>query len=391
MARRKAPAHLPEILGSELRRREERQSAAVPSAAMEPWHVFPDLVRDDDEDRLGLPPGTVLCIACGAWVRWGFEDRDVLNRDGTNHHETCEPRRNTMTTEVAVSGTAAINRPRANQPFVTVQAGPRNAHTDPQSGLRFYRWLDRDLPSVTSIRRMAGLPFGLHNWTIGQVVTAAVEHLPDHAKRLTAAIKSTDPVARASTEALIRAELRAAATAERDRAASLGTAVHDAAAAGRLVEDVDPELRPRLRQYLSWLETSGAELLAAEFQVFNLAVGYAGTVDLICRLRDGSVWIVDLKTGKGVYSDHALQLVGYAMAEFVGQDDIVDEPLTELLGQVSGIAVLHLGDEGWEFHRVRWDAETWTAFRGLLAFATWSQGHSAVASFVLGSREGAAA
>jgi hypothetical protein len=190
--------------------------------------------------------------------------------------------------------------------------------------------------------------------------------------------------------AVLRHELRIAATAERDKAAELGTAVHDAAAKDRAVEDVPEELRPRLRQYRSWLSVSGAEVLAAEFQVFNLTVGYAGSTDLICRLRDGSIWIVDIKTGKGIYADHALQLVAYGMAEFVGEDDIVDERLTALLGQASGIAVLHLADDGWEFQSIRWDAETWRAFRGLLAFATWSAIHPSVGTFTIASRGGTA-
>jgi len=42
-----------------------------------------------------------------------------------------------------------------------VEIGPRNARTD-QSGLRFYTWQGVEYPSVTTIRRMAGLSFPLH-------------------------------------------------------------------------------------------------------------------------------------------------------------------------------------------------------------------------------------
>lgn len=266
------------------------------------------------------------------------------------------------------------------EPFVTVQVGPRNAHTDPDSGLRFYRWQGRDLPSVTSIRRMAGLPFGLHNWTINQVIAAAL----DSAAAIIAAGNDV-----ASLQVL-RHELRTAATAERDRAAKLGTAVHDAIATGRPLEDLPEDQQPRARQYQAWLRTSGAVELASEFQVFNLTAGYAGTVDALVRLRDGSVWLVDYKTGKGIYSDHALQVVAYAQAEFVGQDDLIDESLTSLLRQVKGVAVLHLADDGWGFHAIRYDQETWAAFRGLLEFAVWSHTHPQLSSFVVASREGAA-
>lgn len=130
------------------------------------------------------------------------------------------------------------------------------------------------------------------------------------------------------------------------------------------------------------------EVLAAERQVWNLTLGYAGTFDLLVRLRDGTIWLVDIKTGKGVYSDHALQLMAYSMAEFVGSDDVVDEAATELLRGIGGMAVLHLADDHWEFRAVRHDAATWSAFRGLLSFATWSADHDTPDSFTVAARTG---
>ncbi|CAN5654680.1 hypothetical protein BH23CHL7_BH23CHL7_20450 [soil metagenome] len=265
-------------------------------------------------------------------------------------------------------------------PRITVAPGPKNAWTDPESGLRMYRWQGRDLPSVTSIRRMAGLPHGLHQWTINQVISHAIDHWP----ALTERLAGGDP----AQLKLVRHELRTAATAERDRAADLGTAVHDAAAAAKSPLEVPPEVAPRLRQYLDWLAVSGAEILGSEFQVFHLGLGYAGTCDALVRFRDGSIWVVDHKTGKGVYSDHALQLIAYTMAEFVGADDVVDERLTELLRQVEGMGVLHLADDHWEFRAVRPDPATWSAFRGLLSFATWTAAHGTADSFTVASRTG---
>lgn len=273
-------------------------------------------------------------------------------------------------------------------PFITVQPGPRNAYTDKDSGLRFYRWQGRDLPSVTSVRRMAGLPFGLHNWTIGQVISAAVAGAGDIARRLEDCRDDPQEVDRVS--AVIKTELRTAGTAERDKAAALGTAVHDAIAAGADLDALPEAQRLRARQFKAWLAASGAEVVASEFQVFNLTEGYAGSVDALVKLRDGSVWLVDYKTGKGIYSDHALQVIAYVQAELVGADDVIDEPTTELLARVSGIALLHLTDSQWEFVQVRYDDETWQAFRGLLRFATWSHTHSNAASFTQARRVGAA-
>ena len=269
---------------------------------------------------------------------------------------------------------------------VKIQAGPRNAHTDPESGMRFYRWQGQEYPSVTSIRRMAGIPFGLHNWSIGQVIDHAIENTFLFNDRLLG-LNGNEPEAEA---ALIRHELRRSATAKRDAAAELGTAVHDAAAAGRLLEEVDPELRPRLAQYLDWLRVSKAVVIAAEFQVFNLSIGYAGSVDLLCQFADGSVWLVDLKTGGGIYSEHNLQVAAYAHAEFVGADDVVDQWLTDWFRAITNYAVLHLSDEGWEFIALPTDNGAWEAFQGLLWFALWTRDHVAVESFTDALRTGAA-
>jgi hypothetical protein len=268
----------------------------------------------------------------------------------------------------------------AQTPLIRVSPGPRNARTDPATGLRFYTWQGRDLPSVTSIRRMAGLPHGLHQWSINQVISHALDHWP----ALTERLAGGDP----GQLKAVRQELRSAATAQRDRAADLGTAVHDAAARRLSPPEVEPEVAPRLRQYLDWLAVSGADILATERQVWNLTLGYAGSFDLLVRLRDGSIHLVDLKTGKGTYPEYALQLIAYAMAEFVGEDDVVDEEATAFLQAVKGMAVLHLTDTDWQYLALRPDPGSWSAFRGLLAFAVWMATHQDMASVTLASRQG---
>jgi hypothetical protein len=265
-------------------------------------------------------------------------------------------------------------------PLIEIVTGPKNARTSPD-GLRFYTWQGRDLPSVTSARRMAGLPHGLHQWSITKVVDRAIDNVMELAARLT----TSDP----SAIAMARTWLRQGATEERDKAATLGTAVHDAAATGKSLTEVSPEIAPRLRQYLEWLAVSGAEILGAEFQCWNLTVGYAGTADLLVRFPNGSVWVIDLKTGKGVYGEHALQLMAYFRAEFVGTDDVVDDRLTGLLRQATGMAVLHLADDHWEFRAMRGDAETWRAFRGLVAFAEWMHIHGSADTVTLGKKRSA--
>lgn len=276
-----------------------------------------------------------------------------------------------------------MTAPATPKPLVTVgdPVGPRNAQTD-ANGLRYYTWRGQRFPSVTTIRRMAGVPHGLHQWAINQVINRVLDEAPSIVTRL----GSGEP----SQVAMVRAYLRAAATEQRDKAAALGTAVHAAAAEGKALADVGSDIAPHLRQYLDWLTVSGVEILASEFQVWNPTVGYAGTCDLLGRFPDGSIWVVDLKTGRGTFGEHALQLQAYLMAEFVGTDDTVDDRTTELLHAARGMAVLHLQVDHWEFISVRSDPDTWRAYRGLLAFGVWMAQHPAISDVQLGSRKGSA-
>lgn len=277
------------------------------------------------------------------------------------------------------------------QPFVVVGEGPKNSWTHPESGLRFYTWQGRELPSVTTIRRLAGIPHGLHQWTLNQVIARATGNVWALVKLTTRKRRPRERVLEKNRVEEAAKWLRLAATEERDASAKLGTAVHDAAALGLDPATVPDDVRPRLLQFRHWLAASQVEILGSEFQCWNLTVGYAGTADLLVRFPNGQVWLIDLKTGKGVYSEHALQLIAYRQSEFVGQDDTVDERLTALLHAAVGMAVLHLADDHWEFRAMRQDEETWRAFRGLLAFATWMHVHDSAESVTVASRRGEAA
>lgn len=291
--------------------------------------------------------------------------------------------------------------------MVTVEVGPRNAYSDPETGLRYYRWQGRDLPSVTSIRRMAGLPFGLVNWQLRQVVARATEQHEQLTAMLTRERRPRERVPEKNRIKEAAAWLRAAATEERDASAALGTAVHDAAASGmtpsdvpdvvslhrdRKVVEVDgAAVRPRLAQYLDWLRVSQAEVLLAERQVWNLSTGYAGTFDMVCSMG-GRTYLADIKTGSGLYTEHLMQLVAYAMAEHVGEDDTLDEQATDILHTIDAVGILHITEDAWEFVYPR-EAElagAWRAFRGLLAFSTWTADRSDPGSWIETHRRGTA-
>jgi hypothetical protein len=207
---------------------------------------------------------------------------------------------------------------------------------------------------------MAGLPFGLHQWAIGKVVEYAITNWSDITERLSRG--TTVDVQ------MVRKELRAAATAERDRAASLGTAVHEVAALGRTPEQVPAEVAPRLRQYLAWKAASRAEIVASEFQVFSTTYGYAGSCDALVRFADGPLWIVDYKTGKGIYAEHALQLTAYGEAALIAPQG---SPIAYPMPSIERYVVLHVTDAGVRVIDVEVDDDDRAALRACLPLSRW--------------------
>lgn len=173
--------------------------------------------------------------------------------------------------------------------------------------------------------------------------------------------------------------VKGAADRHRDAAAERGSAAHaeaeqmvlqHARAEARLYlahEAIVPwrdDLAPYQAAFTAFVEDKHPEWLAAEASVFNRTQAYAGTLDMIVRLTmpDGRVLtvLVDIKTGKAIYPEVALQLAPYARAEFVAHPD----GRTELpMIPVDAGAVLHLRANGtYEFREVRIDPAIFDGF-----------------------------
>lgn len=75
---------------------------------------------------------------------------------------------------------------------------------------------------------------------------------------------------------------------------------------------------------MEFLYDEEPEVLWSEATVYSRAHGYAGTADLIARMRVGDSIlpvVLDVKTSKRIYNEVAYQLCAYARADFVGLDD----------------------------------------------------------------------
>ena len=237
-----------------------------------------------------------------------------------------------------------------------------DVRTDKKTGLRQYGWNGKWLLSATSLRSVLGLSYPLHNWVLSQVVDAAVETGRG-----------------VMDDAQYKKALWAASRAKRDEAAELGKQVHGLVEQGYSASSLTDEdvRKPFMVQY----EAARSDLrfdkeLLNETRVFNLTEGYAGTFDSVYEDAFGKRWLVDLKTGKGIYPDHAIQLALYESCEFVGDttDDGVQVEIgrdTDIFKSVEGVGVLHVRPNEWSFHEVPMSPELTAAAHDMARIARW--------------------
>lgn len=86
---------------------------------------------------------------------------------------------------------------------------------------------------------------------------------------------------------------------------------------------------------MEFLQSEEPEIIWSEATVYSRAHRYAGTADMIARMRVGDEVVpvvIDIKTSKSIYDEVALQLAAYANADFVGMDNGEEKPLLGGLG-----------------------------------------------------------
>lgn len=160
------------------------------------------------------------------------------------------------------------------------------------------------LPSVTSILKVIAKP-ELENWKQEQCIMAA----------LTLPRLENEP-----TEAFAKRVVEDSQK-QGQEAADFGRRIHKGIEGWLLKVPVnDPEIEPYLDAVKDWAEAEVEHVYAAEFVAVNETMGYAGTMDLHCRLRGIGDAVVDFKTqgiknGKPVfYPEWSAQLAAYARA-----------------------------------------------------------------------------
>jgi hypothetical protein len=150
-----------------------------------------------------------------------------------------------------------------------------------------------------------------------------------------------------------------AAEAVRDKSAQIGRDVH--AAADALVDgkpvDVAPEIADKAKQVVRFLDTWRARVLARECVVYHGGHRFAGQFDLIADLADGQRWLLDYKTGSGVFPAVALQMAAYRNAEKIVWNG-KDLPMPK----VDATGVVHVSENGFELIPVDTGPDVWAVF-----------------------------
>jgi hypothetical protein len=197
-------------------------------------------------------------------------------------------------------------------------------------------------------------------------------------------------------------------------AAERGTLIHAHVEKRNLGVVMDPWPLPvaaSMRQYEHFLATVKPRIEAAECKVYHRdgdrsamrgvlhdyyngphwPFMYAGTMDLLCEI-DGKMSILDVKTGKSVHEDAALQINAYAHADFLIHDpnhpdavqitpargrrwyewrgDAKDEhPMPDIQAGY----ILHLRDDGWALHELPISDELYEMFLSLFNVERWER------------------
>ena len=218
---------------------------------------------------------------------------------------------------------------------------------------RYYLDGEGPIPSVTTITKTLSTGDALVGWAKRETAACAVRNL-DLLNRMVA---DGGPSAAQSW-------LQGIPDFQRDTAADLGSRVHALAEATVRGEEVEltEEERPFVESYQRWLAEIQPDFIALEEMVCSTTHGYAGTFDSIAWI-DGERWLLDIKTGKAVYDETALQLVAYARADFIGRPG---DATRYSLPPVTRFGVIHVRPEKTRLVPFAVDERIWDGFLACL-------------------------
>lgn len=217
-------------------------------------------------------------------------------------------------------------------------------------------------PSVTSILKMMAKP-EVEGWKIRMAA--------DHANLNWDEMSDWHP-------SLRKEAMTGAHQAYTDERSALGTQVHEVCESlikGIPVE-IPKEIAGYIGQFSKFVMAKRPRWIESEVTVWSKVDGYAGTADAIAEI-DGETWLIDFKTGKGVYPEYGMQLAALKYADWIIRPDCE----MELLCEIDWLGVLHLRPRSHKLVRIEHGDLCFRAFKGALELFRWKD---EVADHVLG-------
>jgi hypothetical protein len=231
-------------------------------------------------------------------------------------------------------------------------------YTDPLTGATF--------PSVTNILGVIDKP-ALKFWAAKSAAEAAVRYFNERRVLFEATGDwSLDP--KEAVETIKRAPWRKSGDAA-ERGTDVHAAVEELVCKGMLYEPEEwsPEVLAHVAQYQRFADDFEPFPLFAEATCYSTTYGYAGTLDIIADLPGRGLFVLDIKTGKGIYPEAALQLAAYRWADYM----ITGPPWERHeMPPTVGAAALHLQANKYDLIEVDAGADTLAAFVVAANFAT---------------------
>lgn len=229
-----------------------------------------------------------------------------------------------------------------------------------------YTWSDgraiySPLPSVTTILKVVDKSGPLVGWAKRETAACAVRNLD-----VLVRMRETGGDAAATDW------LKKIPDYQRDSAANVGTRIHALAEQiNRGLEPaVSPDEAPMIDAYRQFLTAFRPRFLAVEEMVCSLRHAYAGTLDAIAVIGD-ETWMLDLKSGVGLYPETGLQLAAYGGADFIGRPGIARRFRLPRMTRYGAIHVRPDGARLVEYHVGR---DTFAAFLEARRLYAWVQG-----------------
>lgn len=210
-----------------------------------------------------------------------------------------------------------------------------NSHRYKLAGERTY------LISVTAITGIIDKSRVLIHWAINDCVIPYIENFLTSSNKKTFRIEEMFDVLES---AKVQHEVK------KQEAGSVGKLVHDFAekySLYKIGKGEQPELpednqaRNGINAFLDWYLAHDVEFIEAERLVYSKKYGFVGMADGIAKVN-GKKYLIDYKTGNGIYNEHYLQVTGYRLA--------YEEETGEKL---DGALILHFDKRTGEFQQPR--------------------------------------